>query len=213
MRRIGITQRVDESATGERRDALDQNWTRLLLALGCCPVPLGAYLEPVGACLDALDLAGVVFSGGTDLVGTEGATATAPERDAFERAVMAECFRRDLPLLGICRGVQALNLFLGGGLGALSGHVAVRHRVTAAPAAFPFWEPSFTVNSYHRFGVSPALLAPDLEAIAFADDGSVEAVAHRKRRCWGLLWHPEREAPFDSRDLRTLEHIFLVKEP
>ena len=64
------------------------------------------------------------------------------------------------------------------------------------------------VNSFHEWGLRPEQLGKQLAALALADDGTVEALAHATRKVAGLMWHPEREEPFSKFDL-SLARRFL----
>jgi putative glutamine amidotransferase len=122
MKRIGLTQRVEVVPSyGERRDCLDQNWARFLLEAGLLPVPLSNAVSDVTAYVDALELDGVVLTGGNDPSSLSGARNTAPERDRFESLLVTHCRERKLPLIGVCRGMQVLNLELGGNAISASG--------------------------------------------------------------------------------------------
>lgn len=196
LRRIGITQRTMVLAErGESRDTLDVRLARLVWELGLTPIPLTNALAENDAdpavvltYLSSLGLDAVVLSGGDDV-------GDPPARDRTERAVLALAEREGLPVLGICRGMQLLNVFLGGSLTPVDGHVATRHAIEGP--AFQRRE----VNSFHRFAIAPDGLGPDLVALAHADDGTVEAVRHLQRPWTGMMWHPEREAPFVEEDL------------
>jgi putative glutamine amidotransferase len=167
-----------------------------------------AYRDDPDLALDCVE--GFVLAGGRDLVaGVYGAEAH-PEndegdelRDRIELAVAERALARDVPLLGVCRGMQVLNLALGGGI---DQHLADRDEIhRAAPGAFvehPI-EPEegsrlaaalgtapVVVRSHHHQGISP--LAARLRPVAHAPDGIVEAVeADDRYFCLGVLWHPE----------------------
>lgn len=209
-RRIGVTQRVELSPSGkERRDCLDQRWAPLLDALGLALVPLANRVAEPAGYLDALDLAGLIFSGGNDLAGVPGARSPAPERDRFEQAALSWALQSERPVLGVCRGLQAINVFLGGRIAPASGHAGTRHAVRTVRDANPFaWPESFEVNSYHDFAIPAGGLAPDLDALAAAEEGGIEAFRHRSAACVGIMWHPEREMPAHSRDLHLVGRLF-----
>ena len=181
MQLVAITQRVDvPDHGGERRDALDQAWAPLLLELGFTAVPLPNRGEPAAALVERFGPAAVVLSGGNDL-------GTAPERDAFEAGLLDEARARALPLLGVCRGMQMTNAHLGGELTRVEGHVRAPHAVLAGD------EPFTEVNSFHNWGIDQAGLAPELEALLLAPDGTVEAARHRELPWTFVMWHPERD--------------------
>jgi N5-(cytidine 5'-diphosphoramidyl)-L-glutamine hydrolase len=213
MKRIGLTQRVAAVPDrGERRDCLDQRWGALLLQRGLLPVPLLNVDDGVARYVAALALDGVILTGGNDVAAPAGARDAAPERDVFERELLALCGKRELPVLGVCRGAQVLALFHGGALIPVTGHAARRHAVTrverelASPAGrvASEWPARFEVNSYHAFAISPEGLGGGLAPLALADDGSVEAVGHVELPQLGILWHPEREHPFADGPLDVL---------
>lgn len=202
MKRIGLTQRVEVvPSLEERRDCLDQNWTRLLAAAGMLPLPLSNLVNDVSAYLDDLELSGVVLTGGNDIARLETARDPAPERDRLEWALIDACIPRELPLLGVCRGMQVLNIYFGGGLERASGHVRTRHRLS--------WDgQAVEVNSYHDHVVPEEALGNGLQATARCEDGTVEALKHRERPIEGIMWHPERERPFQETDIALLRRVF-----
>ncbi len=202
MRRVGLSQRVEVvPGYGERRDCLDQNWARFVLEAGFLPVPLSNAVTEVGAYLSALGLAGVVLTGGNDVASVEGARNPAPERDRFETALIAACRQFRLPVLGVCRGLQLLNLECGGRLDRVEGHVATRHLVSLEGRPME-------VNSYHGLAIPADGLGSDLQPVARCEDGTVEAARHPTAGWWGVMWHPERERPFREWDLRLLRELF-----
>ena len=102
MKAVAITQRVSVvSVYGERRDCLDQSWTKFLAARGLLPVLLPNFAEAALALCKGTGIAGLVLTGGNDLAVLGG---DAPERDAVENALLDLAERRGLPVLGVCRG-------------------------------------------------------------------------------------------------------------
>jgi putative glutamine amidotransferase len=131
------------------------------------------------ACLTqarALGIDALLLAGGGD-VGAQ------PRREAAEGVLLAEAERNAWPVLGLCRGLQRLQVWSGGALEPVPGHVACTHSL------LPGGE---QINSWHRFGIRQA--APHWIALAHALDGSIEALRHARLPWLGLMWHPEREA-------------------
>lgn len=207
MLRIAITQRVVAvPGTAERRDGLDQAWAELLGGLGWLAVPVPNRTADPAAFLSELGIDGVVLSGGNDVSEAPGAIDASVGRDALETRLIDVCSERDIPLLGVCRGLQRMVVRYGGRLSRLAGHAGRPHPVEPAATRFPV--PVRTrVNSFHDFGVWEEHLGGALMAAGKAADGSVEAVLHPGRRQWGILWHPERGAR-DERDVRLLQARF-----
>jgi putative glutamine amidotransferase len=142
-----------------------------------------------------------------------------PARDAMETVALQEALRRGIPVLAICRGLQLLNVALGGTLfqdlpslrpGALvhEQEAPVGHRWHAARADPEsglhaiFGTGELFINSFHHQGIDR--LAPGLRAAVWASDGLVEGVeASDHAWMYGVQWHPERgeaEVPADQRD-------------
>lgn len=206
--RIGVTQRVEPSpGSRETRDCLDQRWAPLLESLGLLTIPLANRAPEPRAYVEALALDGIIFSGGNDLSDAPGARSAAPERDQLEREILAWALARRRPVLGVCRGMQAINVFLGGKLTAVTGHAGTRHVIHTLADGGLGWPDTFEVNSYHDFGVRADGLARDLVVLATSEDGSIEACRHRSAACIGIMWHPERETPHSNRDLELLRSL------
>lgn len=206
--RIAITQRVEwVQGYNERRDCLDQQWAALLEQLAIDAVAVPNNLSDPAAWLARQDVAGLVLTGGNDLAHLIDASRSAPERDATELALLSWAACHWLPVLGVCRGMQMLNHFLGGGLVPVVNHVAVRHSVSAL-SDDPLFSAYREVNSFHGWGVGVGTLAPELSAQVCAGDGTVEAFTHKQLPWTGLMWHPEREAPFNPLDLQLIRTLF-----
>ena len=197
MKRIGITQRVVTVETyAERRDALDQRWTPLLLSLGLVPVPIPNALPDVATFLQHCALDGIILSGGNSPSDHGG---DAPERDKLELDLLRLAMARNLPLLAVCRGMQMLQLFLDGELEAVHGHVTKSLPIIVNGA-------ERKVNSYHNLAFRVA--APPLQVWALAKDGVVKAVRHPSVPIVGIMWHPERQEPADTADLQLIRELF-----
>ena len=211
--RIAITQRVvTAGGHGERRDALSQDWARYLaLALpGVALLPVPNYPEGLDSFLGQHVIEGAVFSNGNDW-------GEAPERDETERRLLVWCRTRRVPVLGVCRGLQALNLLLGGRIEPIveartgERHAAVDHEVSVSGDAFVglAGAPRITVNSYHRQGVLGDGLAPDCAAFAASGAGLIEGFHHRAEPLLAVQWHPERNNPAAAFDAALLGGLFL----
>lgn len=206
--------REDRGRASETLLSLRRNYAASICAAG--GVPLILPPEPAGLGV-ALDLCNGVLLSGSDA----GATVP-PLRHDFEHALIEQAFARDLPILGICHGMQVLGLVLGGKvdyadpalLSAASPHLpnAVpdqpAHEVIFSPRsrlATIAGAPRARVNSLHRH----ALRGPGRFHIsAMAPDGVVEGIeATASGFCLGVQWHPEYLlTPTDTR----LLHAFVA---
>jgi len=124
------------------------------------------------------------------------------DQDAVDLAIARWAATADVPLLAVCRGLQVVNVALGG---TLDQHMAQPHRHTVRPldvragSRLAGWigAERIDISCYHHQRI--ARLAPGLEPVAFADDGTVEAVevAGRDGFALGVQWHPEDTAATD----------------
>lgn len=207
--RIGVSQRVEViQSYGERRDCLDQQWFRLLESLGYTPVPIPNSLSNVAEWLKSTGIEGLILSGGNDLSHLPDASNASAERDETEKALLTVAQQEEWPVLGVCRGLQVMNVWLGGKLTSVCGHAAVRHPVALTGEADPCFHPYREVNSFHNWGIAPAGLAAELIPQLLSPQGDVEAYVHRSLPWFGTMWHPERETPFSEHDKQLLKRIF-----
>jgi putative glutamine amidotransferase len=158
--------------------------------------------------LDMLD--GLILAGGSDIDPVSyGAQphpetrGTRPERDRFEIALGTRALEREMPVLGICRGMQMLNVIQGGTLNQHLGSELHRHTPGAftdhgvrlesgSLAARVVGDEHTDVKSAHHQGLDE--LGEGVVASGHADDGIVEAIeipAHGF--AVGVLWHPEED--------------------
>ncbi|MFJ1810476.1 MULTISPECIES: gamma-glutamyl-gamma-aminobutyrate hydrolase family protein [unclassified Streptomyces] len=170
--------------------------------------------EHAAAAVARLD--GLVIAGGPDVepvrYGAEPEPRTGPparERDAWELALIEAALAAEVPLLGICRGMQLLNVALGGTLTQhIDGHAEAvgvfgRHPVKPVPGTryAEAVEEETSVPTYHHQAVDR--LGAGLIPSAYAGDGTVEAVELPSVN-WvlGVQWHPEMDK--DVRVMRAL---------
>ncbi|MDI3339047.1 MAG: gamma-glutamyl-gamma-aminobutyrate hydrolase family protein [Sphaerobacter sp.] len=215
---IGITPSIvtTDGDRPERRYTLATTYSDAVDAAGGVPIILPYHEGSVERILDIVD--GLVLSGGADLRPDRyGDTTVHPTvygiddlRDSFEVALVERAIARGVPILGICRGCQVLNVALGG---TLIQDIPDQHGTTIehrqSERTIPPAEPSHSVsvesgslletvygatslatNSFHHQAIRD--IAPSLRLAGRAPDGIVEAV-WRPGPTWvlGLQWHPE----------------------
>ncbi|MFG2331981.1 gamma-glutamyl-gamma-aminobutyrate hydrolase family protein [Streptomyces sp. NPDC048604] len=215
---IGVTTYLDQARWGVwdlPAALLPAAYPRLVQAGGghavMLPPDAPSAAAAVVARLDAL-----VVAGGADVEPVRYGAAPdprtgppAPERDAWELALIEAAIGSGTPLLGICRGMQLLNVALGGTLVQhLDGHVESvgvigRHTVKPVPGTLyaTLVPDAASVPTYHHQAVER--LGKGLAPSAYAEDGTVEAV-ELPSPGWtlGVQWHPEM-----GEDLRVMRGL------
>jgi len=198
MKKVAITQRVEtDNKSKERRDALDQRWFSFLKKCNVIPVILPNDFNVAMPLLKEYNLDGILFTGGNDLIDYGG---DAPERDKTETFLLNYSIEHNIPLLGVCRGMQLIQHFFGIKLEKVKGHTGCRHNILMS-------RESFEVNSYHNFGTKENN-NDEFNILAKAQDGVIEAIKHVKYPICGIMWHPEREYPFLDHDINLVDSIF-----
>ncbi len=237
--RIGITCDLDDART---TNTLPRAYVRAILRAGGIPraLPIPEMEHTPGGLspensrwelwLSGLD--GLLLSGGGDLApslfGEEplsGLGSVDPHRDALEMALVRAARQRKMPILGICRGCQVLNVALGGtvyqDLPSQRPEGLLQHR-QPYPGTFPSHSmtvregsrlaqtlgvSTVRVNSHHHQAVRD--VAPGLDVVAWAPDGVVEAIeAPEGPFLLGIQSHPER-LESTSPPLAALFHAFV----
>ena len=211
---IGLTGAFEKTDITERI-YLPLSYFETIRHFGGIPllIPVFASEEELAFLLDCCD--GLILTGGNDidpaLFGEEilnDTVVVASERDLQEGKIIDMALKRDLPILGICRGIQMLNVHLGGSLyqdipTQVPSDVAHRmekpyHRashICHPEPGTPLFELSggedLGVNSHHHQAVKD--VAPGCRIMGRSEDGIIEAIWDPRREfCWGVQWHPER---------------------
>ena len=212
--RIGVSG-VVRTWDGAERTGVNAAYLRSVLAAGGMPIILSPVVGAPHAARALDGLEGLLLTGGEDIhpawYGAEPSSHLHPpsrERDLFELALFAAARQRELPILGICRGVQLINVALGGTLyqdlpterpGLVhhdpdTAREARTHAVRlegGSRAASALGVLELTVNSIHHQAVNR--LGRGLVASGWSEDGLIEAVEAPAGDSWllGVQWHPE----------------------
>lgn len=229
---IAVTAPVIESDIGMPRVVLEAGYLQAVRVAGGLPLVFSPLDNEATRERMFRLAAGLLLTGGEDVDPArygqvpDGARTVSPERDAMELSLVEQALERAMPVLAICRGIQILNVALGGTLfqdlfaqrdaeidhdryREFDGHIHSIRVDGAKRLADVFQVTEFAQNSAHHQGIRD--LSPDLTAVAWAPDGLVEAVEYRtEESAWtcGVQWHPERKLEEGTGTNRRLFQVF-----
>ena len=200
MKVIAVSQRIDIiSSREEKRDALDQRLVSFLGRAGfiCMPISNAFLFEGqssskavIGNLMLQISPSALLLSGGNDL-------GEFQDRDETESILLDYAESNNMPVLGICRGMQMMATRSGEKLKRVSGHTNSRHRITGIITR--------EVNSYHQYGFYDC--PSDYEVLSRSADGVIKAIRHLNLPWEGWMWHPEREEEYSTEDVERLQKL------
>lgn len=197
MKKILITQRFEKIGTfKELRDNLDVRLTSLIFKLGYIPVLVPTNSIKVLKYIKQISPNGIILSGGGD-------PKKVDERYILEKKLLNFAYKNKMPLLGICRGAQRINIHFKGKLKKVKNHVKTKHFISG-----PSLTKNQKVNSFHDFGFNNIMLGKNLKMLASSNDGLVEYFKHINKLIYGIMWHPERNKKIKKFDREIIKKIF-----
>lgn len=225
---IGITGNYDKETC-----TLAKGYYQSVLKAGGIPLIIPPFQEIDSLCQILETIDGIIFSGGGDInplfFGEEPIKelhSITPERDRQELLLARLAYDRQIPMLGICKGIQTINLALGGTVyqdihtqmeGTRIKHSQDQdrrypsHSVRLMPGSIMqriFGSTTITVNSFHHQACKEA--APCLNATAISPDGVIEAIeSNELKSVLGVQWHPETYTLRQNNDMMPIFHWLI----
>lgn len=215
-----ISQRVIKTKQG-KVDALEYTYQEYFKELGVELIPVLNNLRDLAFYFD-LPIEMIILTGGGDvhpsLYGEkEGNGNYSIERDATEKKLMDFAIKNKIPVLGICRGMQFINVYFGGKLIKVKEtckeeHVGINHKIKIlSPRLRDLIGNEIETNSYHEEGLGEKELSTRLKVLAESSKGIVEAFCHPFLPILGVQWHPERTNS-NKQNNEKIIRAFLNKE-
>lgn len=192
MKKIGITLRIENfEKYGEKRDTISHEWVQYLSKKNIIPIFIPNNLSNLNLFLNTMKFDGIILSGGDN-------PGEFLERDKTEKELLDYGIRENIPIIGICRGLQVINNYFGGKieLDNTKTHVKTNHEVNITDDEFKklFYSNKITVNSFHNNILLEKNLGAELKVFAKSNhDNTIEGISHQKFPIMGVMWHPERE--------------------
>ena len=204
---IAITQRRNPAHGGS--DVLEIAYSRFYSTFHAKLIPIPNNSTQIRSYFEHLKIDGIILSGGGDVAPSLfGGNLTvsgdySSERDDSEKILLEISLEKDLPVFGICRGLQAINVHFGGKLIQRFrknilyrfNHRGTRHNIITSEKSIvsAMGHNIFEVNSYHNCIMGIEQLSPLLKPFAFAEDKTIEGIYHPDYSIAAVMWHPERE--------------------
>ena len=190
--KIGISLRIMNAQNyEEKRDALSHDWPPFFEKLRFIPIFVPNSLSDPKAFLDSVGIQGIILSGGDNI-------GDFPDRDKTEINLLDYGINHEIPIFGVCRGMQVINQYFGGTISknSTSSHVGKPHEIniTNSIISEQLGIKLIKVNSYHNNIITDSNLGNDLRVFAKSvNDDTIEGFFHTQHKIIGIMWHPERD--------------------
>jgi len=207
MKKIAITQRlILNDSYYELREALDVRWSVLFQELDFLPIVLPIKYE-FKKYFDSIDIDGIFLTGGNDL-NSLNPSKESKQRDIFEKKLIEYGIENEIPIFGVCRGMQIMAEYFGSDFIEVENQVGIKHtiKVNKDSRYFKYLNEINEVNSFHNYAVKN--LSEDFLISATSRDNIIKAIEHKKYKIFGQMWHSEREEPFDTNELSLIQKFF-----
>lgn len=207
MKKIVITQRLLETKDYfEVREALDIKWGKLFKELGFLPIvlPIECDFEEY---FDNIDIEGIFLTGGNDL-GCLNNNYLSEKRDTFEKRLLEYGIKNEIPIFGVCRGMQIIGEYFGASFVKIQNHVSVKHSLILNKNSKYMNELSKInkVNSFHNYAIDD--IDDNFFVSAKSSDGIIKAIEHKRYKIFAQMWHTEREEPFIKDEVNLIKVFF-----
>ena len=131
----------------------------------------------------------LILAGGNDIISNKKESKL---RNKIENNLIKEAIKLKIPIIGICRGAQLINIYFGGKIRKIQFHMRTRHNIFFKKNGI-IRKNKLNVNSFHNYGIGHKDLSKKLEVIAIDNKKNVEMFTHKEKNILGIMWHPERE--------------------
>lgn len=205
MKKILISQNIKINQYGELIHIIEDNWYKYLSRKKVILIPVFDE-KKIADVFKYAKPDGVIFSGGNSLSKFH-KNKENNIRDKFEKKLLIETFRRNIPVLGVCRGFQFIADYFGAKIKKTENHIKPNHRIVLSDDIF--LNQIINVNSYHNYSIKN--LDRKFEIIGKHSDGSIEIARFKKKKVFCTMFHPERKNQSQKIIDKLIKKNFLDK--
>lgn len=182
MKTIAVTQRTyTDPNHNEIRDCIDQRWYHFLKECGYRILLIPNNFKLFEELINIMPIDGILLTGGNS---TE-------IRSIIENYLINKAMNENIPLIGVCHGMQVIQSYFNTPIHSVPGHVNTSFNIS-------FNNIIIEINSYHDFGTTTP--TPHFKTLAKTDDGVIKSIRHEAHPILGIMWHPERYTPIRQFD-------------
>lgn len=176
-------------------DSLDNKWPSFFEECNLIPVYLPNNLFQAKEIINDNRISGYLLTGGGDI-----RSGIKPNiREEIEELLINNSIHKNIPLIGVCRGMQKIQDFFNIPIKKVKGHVSDHQKIII--------NDKYKIkNSYHNFGTN--INSEEFRIWAVSDDGIIKAIIHKDYNISGVMWHPERLKPFHDDDINFFKKTF-----
>ncbi len=207
MKKIVVSQRlILNQDYHEVREALDIQWGLLFEQLDFLPIIL-PYEYSFEKYFNSMQIDGIVLTGGNDLSSLN-YSKESKKRDIFEKKLVKYGITNNIPILGICRGMQIISEYFGSDFESVANQVNTRNelKINNESKYYNRLMKISNVNSFHNYCIKN--ISEELLVSATDFNGIIKAIEHKKYNIFGQMWHSEREEPFSNDELNLIKEFF-----
>lgn len=194
MKNIFITQRAG-TISEELRDSLDSRWLQFMENCNLIPILIPNNEKILKYYLSIIECDGIILSGGDNIYSLGGLKS----RDDIETFLINLSISKNIPLLGVCRGMQKIQDFFGIKLTKVQGNIQENQEIYIDGE-------KHNVNSYHEYGTK--INNENFNIWAIGKDNIIKGISHSYHKISGVMWHPERIVPSREYDINLFRKFF-----
>ncbi len=209
-----ISQRRDKNKYGVDIDSLEKTYIEYFSSFGFALIPIPNNPNNLTNYFLKLNVERIILTGGNDITpgiygSKDKSDSSSKERDATESRLLDFAIKNKIPVFGICRGMQFINVYFNGKLEDTK-KISDSHQPGKNHDVIIEGYGKTKVNSYHLRCITEKSLSKEL--VSFAKSGKIiEGIRHKVLPIAGIEWHPERKSPDDNINNKLVSDFLFRK--